>query len=297
MNTIKNILIFAMTFILMSSCNAIDNSKTSSHKVYGNCGMCKKTIEKAVAISKTAKGEWNKDSKILTLTYDSSKTNSEEVLKRVGLAGYDSELFYAPDDTYAKLPACCQYDRRPKPTESVKLETKSEQKTESVATTPIASTPVATANTTQAPKTEINALNDVVNAYYDLKNALVKTDAKSASTSAKKMLSAIDAVKMESLTEKEHALWMKLMTDIKAKTTSIEKSKDIESQRNQFSPLSQNMYSLVKSMKSSTPIYYQHCPMANDGKGANWLSKENVVKNPYYGNQMLTCGKVVETIK
>jgi hypothetical protein len=37
--------------------------------------------------------------------------------------------------------------------------------------------------------------------------------------------------------------------------------------------------------------------MANYGKGANWLSKENAVKNPYYGSQMLTCGKVVETIK
>ena len=37
--------------------------------------------------------------------------------------------------------------------------------------------------------------------------------------------------------------------------------------------------------------------MANNGKGANWLSKENKVQNPYYGSVMLTCGKVVETIK
>lgn len=297
MYTIKNILIVAMTFFLISSCNAIDNSKTTTHKVYGNCGMCKKTIEKAVAVKKIAKGEWNKETKILMLTFDSTKTNSEEILKRVGLAGYDNDLFYAPEDTYNKLHTCCQYDRRPKPSESAKTETKSEQKTESVATTPIASTPVTTANTTQAPKAEINPLNEVVNAYYDLKNALVKTDAKSASLAAKKMLSAIDAVKMESLSEKEHTLWMKLMTDIKAKTASIEKSKDIASQRKQFSPLSQNMYTLVKSMKPATPIYYQHCPMAFDGKGANWLSKESAVKNPYYGSMMLNCGKTIETIK
>jgi hypothetical protein len=57
------------------------------------------------------------------------------------------------------------------------------------------------------------------------------------------------------------------------------------------------MYALMKVSKQETPTYYQFCPMANDGKGANWLSKENAVKNPYYGNQMLTCGKVVETIK
>lgn len=59
----------------------------------------------------------------------------------------------------------------------------------------------------------------------------------------------------------------------------FEKSKDIASQRKQFSPLSQNMYTLVKSMKPATPIYYQHCPMAFDGKGANWLSSEKAVKN------------------
>ena len=48
--------------------------------------------------------------------------------------------------------------------------------------------------------------------------------------------------------------------------------------------------------KNETPVYYQFCPMANDGKGANWLSKENAVKNPYYGSMMLSCGKTVETI-
>jgi len=61
--------------------------------------------------------------------------------------------------------------------------------------------------------------------------------------------------------------------------------------------LSKNMYELIKVSKSETPVYYQHCPMANDGKGANWLSKENAIKNPYYGSQMLTCGSIVETIK
>ena len=57
------------------------------------------------------------------------------------------------------------------------------------------------------------------------------------------------------------------------------------------------MYQLMKVSKTKTPIYVQHCPMANDGKGANWLSKENQVKNPYYGSKMMTCGKTVETLK
>jgi len=56
------------------------------------------------------------------------------------------------------------------------------------------------------------------------------------------------------------------------------------------------MYLLVKEAKNEVPVYYQFCPMANKGKGANWLSLENKVKNPYYGSRMLSCGKVVETL-
>ena len=57
------------------------------------------------------------------------------------------------------------------------------------------------------------------------------------------------------------------------------------------------MYELAKVSKQAVPVYYQRCPMFNNGKGANWLSKESAIKNPYYGNKMLTCGSVTETIK
>lgn len=61
--------------------------------------------------------------------------------------------------------------------------------------------------------------------------------------------------------------------------------------------LSKNMYGLMKAAKFEQPIYYQFCPMANDRKVANWLSKDKTIKNPYYGSEMLSCGKTVETIK
>jgi hypothetical protein len=77
----------------------------------------------------------------------------------------------------------------------------------------------------------------------------------------------------------------------------ISTSKDLDIQRNAFISLSESMYQLAKTIQVETPIYYQHCPMANDGKGANWLSREKEVKNPYYGSIMLSCGKTVETIK
>ncbi len=94
-----------------------------------------------------------------------------------------------------------------------------------------------------------------------------------------------------------HTAWMKIVNNLKEDAEHISGTKDISHQRDHFMSLSKNMYELIKVAKPTEPVYYQHCPMANDGKGANWLSKESGIKNPYYGSQMLTCGKTIETIK
>ena len=90
----------AITLLLsFTACNAqIKNSKTETVKIYGNCGMCETTIEKAGNLKKTAEVDWNKDTKIATITYDEKKTNQDEILKRIALSGYDSDKFLAPDD-------------------------------------------------------------------------------------------------------------------------------------------------------------------------------------------------------
>ncbi|WP_233789431.1 hypothetical protein [Sphingobacterium sp. HMA12] len=54
---------------------------------------------------------------------------------------------------------------------------------------------------------------------------------------------------------------------------------------------------MMKVMKPEAPVYYQHCPMYNDGKGAHWLSKQKAIDNPYLGKSMPTCGSTVETIQ
>ena len=87
------------------------------------------------------------------------------------------------------------------------------------------------------------------------------------------------------------------MKNLTANAEKIATSKDVAKQRETFALLSKSMYELAKASKQGTPVYYQHCPMYNNGKGANWLSKENAIKNPYYGSQMLTCGSTVETIE
>ena len=92
----------------------IKNVKTDTVSILGNCGMCQKTIEKAGNIKNVALVNWNKDTKVASITYDANQTNQDEILKRIALAGYDSETITAPKAAYKKLTSCCQYDREAK---------------------------------------------------------------------------------------------------------------------------------------------------------------------------------------
>ena len=293
MKLISKIFVAITILLSFTSCNAqIKNAKTETVKIYGNCDMCEKTIEKAGNLKKMAKVDWNVDTKMATLTYDSKKTNQDAILKRIALSGYDSDKFLAPDNAYSKLPGCCQYDRIAKVPVKIDAISGADISEHSEMTNHT--------NHTETPKVEIqevNQLKAVFDNYFAVKDALVKTDGNTASAKATALLSALNAVKMETLKTDEHNVWMKVLKNIKEDAEHIAETKDAKHQRDHFDTLSKNMYDLIKVSKQETPTYYQFCPMANNGKGANWLSKENVVKNPYYGSMMLSCGKVTETIK
>ena len=274
-----------MTALLAITVNAnaqIRNAKTELITVYGNCGMCENTIESAGNLKKIAKVDWDKDSKIATITYDSAKTDKNEILKRIALAGYDSDSFLAPDDVYNNLHGCCQYDR------TAKIATTS---TESK---PDHSTHVQTKDLTAVKQTELQL---VYANYFALKDALVSSNSALTTTKASALSASIKKVEMDKLDMDVHMVWMKVVENIKADSKSISVTNDLEKQRKIFANLSNEIYSLIKVSKFDNAVYYQYCPMANGGKGANWLSKENEVRNPYYGSAMMTCGKTVETIK
>ncbi|MGV9004329.1 DUF3347 domain-containing protein [Flavobacterium sp.] len=288
--SISNLMVALVFLLSFTTSNAqLKNSKIETVKIYGNCGMCEKTIEKAGSIKKTAIVDWNKDTKMATLTYDSKKTNQDEILKRIALAGYDSDKFLAPDDVYATLHGCCQYDRESKtPVKEVKSET-----TISENHANHSSHDVAAEMTTQKE----NPLTPVFDNYFKLKDALISSDGTSAAAQSSALLSSINTVQMDKLEMDVHMVWMKVLENLKSETEMISKNKDVKMQRNHLNLLSQNIFSLMKVSKMETPTYYQFCPMFNSGKGANWISKESEIKNPYYGSMMLSCGKTVETIK
>ena len=283
-------IMIAIGVLLSTTSNAqIKNAKTETVKIYGNCGMCETKIEKAGNIKKIANVDWNQETQMATLTYDATKTNQDEILKRIALVGYDSDKFLAPDDVYNNLHGCCQYER------VAKVPVKE-------ATTTIASNGDHSnhSNHSETSTTVIqgeNQLKVVFDNYFLVKDALITSNGNSTASASKELVTAINNVKMDKLDMDVHMVWMKVVNTIQKDAENIANTKDVKIQRDHFTSLSKEIYTLIKISKYENPVYYQFCPMFNDGKGANWLSKENAVKNPYYGSMMLNCGKTVETIK
>lgn len=283
-------LLSAILLLTSASCDAqIKDAKTATVKIAGNCGMCESTIEKAGTKKKVYKTSWNVDTKTAEISYDSTKTDLDEILKQIALAGYDNERFVAPVEAYNKLHGCCQYDRENISTSIT--DSNSKEKSDN---------PVAKHDNNKNKdviKQDKNHFEIVLNKYFDLKDALVKSNASLAVKKSAELLEALNEIKMETLEDNIHLAWMKQGNDLKNDAQNIAGSKAINKQRDRFVSLSEHMYELVKVSKPEGTVYYDHCPMYNDNKGANWLSKEKEIKNPYYGNQMLTCGKIIEKIK
>ncbi len=135
-------------------------------------------------------------------------------------------------------------------------------------------------------------LNELLSSYYNLKDALVNDKANLANTEAKNLLKSLDKVKMKLLKGDAHMYWMTQKNDIQLNAEKIANSNDINEQRNQFISLSNAMINNVKAFGVNNVSYEQYCPMADDNKGAYWLSESNKVLNPYFGNVMLKCGEV-----
>ncbi|WP_026899422.1 DUF3347 domain-containing protein [Daejeonella oryzae] len=123
--------------------------------------------------------------------------------------------------------------------------------------------------------------------YFNIKDALVSGNASVAATKSAEFVKTANELDANTPSEESRDALINTAGDI-SKTT------DIKKQREYFSGFSDQMFAFAKTTKLSTePIYKAYCPM----KKASWLSKEAAIKNPYYGSAMLTCGKVVETLK
>ncbi len=143
-----------------------------------------------------------------------------------------------------------------------------------------------------------NQLKQVFDDYILLKDALVNDDAKGAQQAGKQINQSLKKVDMKLISdEKAHNHWMTIQKELKTSANSIENDSDIATQRAHFKHLSAHMISSVQLFGINENVYIQFCPMADNNKGAYWISLEKEVRNPYYGAAMLTCGEVNATLK
>ena len=149
------------------------------------------------------------------------------------------------------------------------------------------------AGTTESPQEDIpgetnisEALaNKLLSSYLVMKEALVEADLDMVSAQASDMQAMLKNKELDEIGEG--------MAD---QLFLIGKEDDLEEMREEFEELSVHMYHLAKLVQSDQQLYWQHCPMAFGGEGANWLSKDKQIRNPYFGDKMLKCGKTVERL-
>ena len=148
-----------------------------------------------------------------------------------------------------------------------------------------------------APKFQ-EQLSTVFTSYLAIKDALVNDDTMLAQKAAITFQENLEQVDMQLLKDsKSHDLWMPLLKELKTSSSNISKFDAIKTQREHFMLVSTAITTAVEAFGIHKKIYKQFCPMANNDKGAYWLSTDETIKNPYFGEMMLKCGTVAAVIE
>ena len=141
-------------------------------------------------------------------------------------------------------------------------------------------------------------LTAVFDQYLLMKDAFVATDAGKVKAEAQKVESKLGQVNMNLLKGDAHMMWMEILGKIEKPLQTIVSSDEITTQRAVLGGLSDALYEGIKTFAiTGLNAFYQYCPMANDNKGAYWLSVTQEINNPFFGDAMLRCGETKETIK
>ncbi|WP_291089712.1 MULTISPECIES: DUF3347 domain-containing protein [unclassified Empedobacter] len=264
------------SFLAFAANAQFKNQETKQFEVKGNCANAKELIEKAGNQPRISKVDFDATTQIASISYNKAKTNSNEILKNIALAGFDNAEYMAPDVAYAKLEKDCQYSRDKKIVMNYQEMNHSNH------------------NQTETSQQK-NQLSQVFDVYFSLKDAFVKVNESETSKQITAFNKSISVVEMGKLSHESHMVWMEVLNDLETTSKQLSQEKNIEKQRIIFAKLSQPMYKLAQKANLGYTVYYQNCPMFNGS--SNWLSKESDIKNPFYGNMMLTCGSTVETLK
>lgn len=147
--------------------------------------------------------------------------------------------------------------------------------------------------TTEAVNPSTFSIEEIVNNYLSLKNALAKDDSKGAADAGKILVETLTKLDMKSLSGKQMKSYMDIADDVKEHAEHIgSNGGNIPHQREHFVLLSKDINDLINTFGTKRKLYQDFCPMADDNKGAIWVSEIKEIKNPYLGAKMPTCGTI-----
>ena len=108
----KTTIFFFTCLFILAATTAFAQNITEKFNVKGNCSLCETRIETAAkSVMGVSAADWDQKTTLLTVTFDTSKTNSHKIQAAIAAAGHDTPMHKAKDEVYNSLPACCKYDR------------------------------------------------------------------------------------------------------------------------------------------------------------------------------------------
>ena len=142
------------------------------------------------------------------------------------------------------------------------------------------------------------AVDKLLDWYLELKTALAEDDFDEARSKAGTGGGILQAIDMKDFSHEDHEEWMKHHNALRDAVDKVASASSIKDMRQHFITLSNHIIGIARHFgtRAGETLYIQHCPMADSNQGADWLSRDSKIRNPYFGSAMLTCGEVTGEI-
>ena len=137
------------------------------------------------------------------------------------------------------------------------------------------------------------SIDEVVANYLKLKNSLTNDDSNGAADAGKALVETLAKIDMKKMSGNKMKSYMDIADETKENAEHIgDNAGKLDHQREHFVLLSKDINDLITTFGTKQKLYQDFCPMADDNKGAIWISETKEIKNPYFGSQMATCGSI-----
>lgn len=169
--------------------------------------------------------------------------------------------------------------------------------TQQETSTPATGTEAETLNPTNDGNESVNAVSMVIEHYLHVKNALAGDNSAEAASGAKALAESLGQVDRSKFTAEQQKTFNDVFEDLKEHAEhTADNANNIGHQREHFIGMSEDVEELVKTFGANKTLYLDHCPMANNDKGATWISEKEEIVNPYMGQKMPKCGKMEQVL-